>query len=654
MFIGGYPSPVIRRTSRRSGQRPFAQAASPTGSLTSGPPTGRSSGRSANSATHGCLAGSDLLASTALDAGSGAVLTTTRTYEFGARLAAITNATSGGVVTSHAYDYDNAHRRTKATLHDGSYWDYAYNDRNELIGGGRKWPGGSPVSAQQFGYAYDSIGNRLSETLDSNVGPASRLSHYTVNSLNQVTKRTVPGAVDILGSAGTNALVTVNNQAAVRQGEYFHREVGVNNNLGAAYPEITVSAVQNHYGQEDEDIVDEATGHAFVPENPEQLYYDEDGNLIGDGRWSYAWDGENRLKAMEAWAEVLDDAKRKLTFTYDFQGRRTAKVTYDWNTSTNGWQEATSQRFTYDGWNLLASFNDSTSLTLQRSYLWGSDLSGTMDGAGGVGGLLAISDLPSSNSHFPAFDGNGNVTALVDATSPTTALYEFNPFGGPIRCEGAFAKANPFRFSTKFTDDETGLLYYGYRYYSPTLARWISRDPIQEIGGLNVYAFCHNKPVSHYDNDGRIAPLLIAYVIFEIVMTAWDLYDAIDTITDPDADLRDVLFSTGGLAAGAVLPGGGYGKIADATYTVGEHALKKLTKRGWTNEMVDDVVKKPFTTRKSTGKSGNPATVYYREDGSHVVKDDVTGEIFHVSKVGDKDWIPDPRIQDPYIPGAAK
>ncbi|HOC58217.1 MAG TPA: RHS repeat-associated core domain-containing protein [Verrucomicrobiota bacterium] len=60
--------------------------------------------------------------------------------------------------------------------------------------------------------------------------------------------------------------------------------------------------------------------------------------------------------------------------------------------------------------------------------------------------------------------------------------HKYGPFGEVIRATGPLAKANPFRFSTKYQDDETDLLYYGYRYYSASTGRWISRDPINELG----------------------------------------------------------------------------------------------------------------------------------------------------------------------------
>jgi RHS repeat-associated protein len=68
---------------------------------------------------------------------------------------------------------------------------------------------------------------------------------------------------------------------------------------------------------------------------------------------------------------------------------------------------------------------------------------------------------------------------------------------------GDMAKVNPFGFSTKYTDNETDLVYYGYRYYSPALGRWLSRDPIEEQGGLNLYAFVNNDPVNKVDVIGR-------------------------------------------------------------------------------------------------------------------------------------------------------
>jgi RHS repeat-associated protein len=76
------------------------------------------------------------------------------------------------------------------------------------------------------------------------------------------------------------------------------------------------------------------------------------------------------------------------------------------------------------------------------------------------------------------------------------------PFGEPLRATGAVAKANPFRFSTKYCDEETGLVYYGYRYYQPLTAKWLTRDPIGEIGGINLTNFVFNYPTTFIDKLG--------------------------------------------------------------------------------------------------------------------------------------------------------
>jgi RHS repeat-associated protein len=153
-----------------------------------------------------------------------------------------------------------------------------------------------------------------------------------------------------------------------------------------------------------------------------------------------------------------------------------------------------------------------------RTYVWGSDLSGSMQGAGGVGGLLEVSYYGSSMTNcFPAFDGNGNVAALVNTADGTVAAnYEYGPFGEAIRLTGPMANVNPFRFSTKYADDESDLLYYGYRYYKPSTGTWPNRDPMGEqgfelfrrripsalAGGPNRYLFVNNDPVDRSDAFG--------------------------------------------------------------------------------------------------------------------------------------------------------
>jgi RHS repeat-associated protein len=156
-------------------------------------------------------------------------------------------------------------------------------------------------------------------------------------------------------------------------------------------------------------------------------------------------------------------------------------------------------RFIYDGWNVVAEVDAAGAVT--KRYVWGLDFSGTTQGAGGVGGLLMVGS--GSATYLAAHDGRGNVTALVDAANGAlSASYEYSPFGETLRESGAAAALNPWRFSSKFLDAETGLIQFNTRYYLPSQGRFIGRDSIGEQGGLNLYAYVKNDPNTRWDYLG--------------------------------------------------------------------------------------------------------------------------------------------------------
>ena len=140
-----------------------------------------------------------------------------------------------------------------------------------------------------------------------------------------------------------------------------------------------------------------------------------------------------------------------------------------------------------------------------RLYTWGLDMSGSMQGAGGVCGLLAIERLsgfgqasPSIQSYYPTYDGNGNVSEYLDAQGVTVAHFEYDPFGNNTVDTDSVGLFD-IRFSTKKRDSSTGLYYYGYRYYDPVTGRWPSRDPIEERGGINLYGMIGNNCIMGWD-----------------------------------------------------------------------------------------------------------------------------------------------------------
>ena len=107
-------------------------------------------------------------------------------------------------------------------------------------------------------------------------------------------------------------------------------------------------------------------------------------------------------------------------------------------------------------------------------------------------------DRCSTRSRTGEKRGYGYDIASVDTE------FEYGPFGELIRATGAKKDVFNFRFSTKYEDAENGLLYYGYRYYSAATGRWLNRDPLGEIGELNLYGMVGNNPISRWDYLGMV------------------------------------------------------------------------------------------------------------------------------------------------------
>ncbi|WP_124330506.1 polymorphic toxin-type HINT domain-containing protein [Desulfonema ishimotonii] len=207
---------------------------------------------------------------------------------------------------------------------------------------------------------------------------------------------------------------------------------------------------------------------------------------------TYTWNAENRLIAAET-------ADRKITFLYDYMGRRVRKQVYSGTPGSWNALPDETRVFVYNGWNLIRETVTGTA-SGETYYVWGFDLSQFMQGAGGIGGLLC--SVSGGEVRRYTYDANGNVGQLVDESGVIVAHYEYDPFGNEIRADGAGAQDNPFRFSTKYLDAETGFYYYGFRYYVPKIGRWINRDPLGEEGGYNLYAFVFNNSFAYVDPFG--------------------------------------------------------------------------------------------------------------------------------------------------------
>lgn len=221
--------------------------------------------------------------------------------------------------------------------------------------------------------------------------------------------------------------------------------------------------------------------------------YDANGNLTNDGTRTFAYDGENQL------TNFFVTGRWRTDFLYD--GLRRRRITREYGWSSN-WVQTNEIRYLYDG--MLVIQERDSSNTPQVTYTRGIDFSGSIHGAGGIGGLLARTD--GNGSTFYHADGAGDVTALMDGNENIVARYEYDPFGRLIGRWGLLADANRYRFSSKEISPVSGLYYYGFRFYDPTPSRWLNRDPMGEYGGINLFEPVCNSPLNCVDSDGRLAP----------------------------------------------------------------------------------------------------------------------------------------------------
>ena len=226
-------------------------------------------------------------------------------------------------------------------------------------------------------------------------------------------------------------------------------------------------------------------GEAFTPQ------YDADGNQTlvktSTGIWTVTYNAENRPVKFES-----EDGGTTVECAYDSMGRRfEKKVTVGGTTGFHA-------RYLYRDYLQVAEC-DLTGETpkLVRSYLWDpSEPEATR--------VLAMTRWEANGTQvkehlYCMHDAMKNVTSLFGEARGRRALYEYRPYGGLVTSEGNMAQENKFRFSSEYMDDELGLIYYNYRHLNPRDGRWISRDPIMEQGGWNLFGMSRNNTNEYLD-----------------------------------------------------------------------------------------------------------------------------------------------------------
>jgi RHS repeat-associated protein len=223
--------------------------------------------------------------------------------------------------------------------------------------------------------------------------------------------------------------------------------------------------------------------------NPTQApTYDADGDMLSDGTWSFTWNAENRLI-------VAEKSDAKLEFKYDYMGRRVEKKVY--SGSTENWTLDKHLKFVYNGYEQIEELDSVNSDAILKKRIWGNG--------------KIICDIHGATTYYALGDANKNITEYLDNSGIIQAHYEYSPFGKITKKTGTKQDDFDYRFSSEVLDYETGLVYYNYRYYSPTLGKWLSRDPIGEFEQVSedeyifnsLYSFVNNNSTNNVDFLGH-------------------------------------------------------------------------------------------------------------------------------------------------------
>lgn len=419
-----------------------------------------------------------------------------------------------GVQNSLTYAYTpNSELLSGYTTQNGQQVSYAYEPKRNLKTQVQNRFAGNLVS--QYDYTNDAAGRRTSVRNSGSAFAAPAYTRWTYDDRNQLTE-----SRRFLGTNLTNESqpVTAENRS------YAYDPIGnrISATTGGSSAEYSTNSL-NQYT--------DASGASFA--------YDQDGNLSTSGGKEYTYNAENQLTAVSPLAPGSGD--RRVRFAYDYMGRRVRKAV---ELYSGGWEIEYEFKWAYDGWNTVREIRTEGTAVRTKHFVWGLDLSRTLQGAGGTGGLIAAFDL--DEALLFAYDGNGNVSELMGATGNAVAHYEYDSFGNQVVGSGEKANNNYYRFSTRYTDEETSLVYYGHRHYDPRIGRWTQMDPIQEAGGVALYVFGGNQATTLVDLFGLfVEPDYIKDPSETVSVVAREESRLGQTVSDQSERTRETLWQLG-------------------------------------------------------------------------------------------------------------
>lgn len=384
-----------------------------------------------------------------------AIGSTSLTYNAGSHVTAF-----NGPFANIGASYDVLGRRVGMTPQGGDALAYSYDSLGRLnevkIGGNRSYT-----------YTY----NGASPLVSYLTRPNGSVTSYSYDSLKRLTGL----------SNETSASAVINSYAYT----YDERDVRTSETItnGLAITEAQSSLTTYDYNE---------LNQLLRSVSPEKLYtYDADGNLTkgytpAGYAFTAAYDAENRMKSLS-----YSDASNNTYLT---------AYSYGWDSFLSKVQKyknsvlVSETRYVREG--LLPVQERDGNNAVIRQYAFGLNV------GGGIGGLLNLKQ--SSEDYSYTYDGNGNIVAILDSFQVVKADYAYEPFGILKISSGILEQ--PFKFSTKLYDSDTGLSYFGYRYYAPILGKWTTTDPIGYSSmGFNLYEYVQNNPTDLIDPLGLLA-----------------------------------------------------------------------------------------------------------------------------------------------------
>jgi RHS repeat-associated protein len=389
------------------------------------------------------------------------------------RLEQIQNVNStGGMVSQFNYGYDadgeiTGWQQANSALSGTDSFGINYDAASQL-----SWAAltAGTTGTTSYSYNYDKAGNRTQEQIDS----ATTTSSY--NSLNQLTGQSAGGITHFRGTLDKWATVTVAGNAATVTGASAPYLFDGTANLATGTNTVVIAAT-------------DASGRATATKGyyvvvaggtGTSLSYDADGEMTSNGAGqTYQWDAANRLAII--WYGAIGSGS-STTFTYNALGQRVEIVEKD----PSGTVTSTKQFVWSPGDAQPSEERDGSDNVTKRFYPEGEQISGT-------------------NYYFTR-DHLGSVREMTDASGNVQSRYNYDLWGRQTMVSGTIAA--DFGYAGYYQHVPSGLDLTVHRAYNPDLARWISRDPIAESGGINLYAYCLGNPINRIDLLGLDCSIL--------------------------------------------------------------------------------------------------------------------------------------------------